>query len=81
MAPGGYCDPLPETDLMRVNTPTEHHSKDKDISCGHFALMITEALMATRAPAHISCLLCEAGPRGCPAKAVYLLIRCHCADR
>lgn len=66
---------------MWMNTLTVYHSKDKDIPCGHLALTITEALRAVEAPAHISCLLYKSKAPGCPAKALFLLISCHCGEK
>lgn len=80
MAPAGYYDPVPKTYLIWVNIPSVDHSNNKDISCGHLALMITEALRITEAPACISHLLYKTEPLGCPAKAV-LLISCHCGEK
>lgn len=77
MAPAGYQDPVLDTDLKLVNTP---NSNDKNTSCGHLAFMITEALRAIEATAHLSSLLYESEPQGCPAKAAFLLISCHCAE-
>lgn len=81
MAPAGYHDPVLEIDIIRVNTLTVCHSNDKDISCGHLALMITGALRVIKAPAHTSRLLYGSEPPGSPAKAVFLLISCHCGEK
>lgn len=64
-----------------MNILTVYHSSDKDISCGHLALMITEALRAFEASAHISSLLYKAQPPGYPAKNIFLLISCHCGKK
>ncbi len=68
MAPAAYHDPALETDLTQVSTPSVYHSDDKDFFRGHLALMITEALMATEAPAHFGHLLYKSGPPGCVAE-------------
>lgn len=60
---------------------TVYRSDDKNISAGHLALMITDAQRPVEAPAHISRVLCKSEPPGCPAKAAFLLISCHCGEK
>ncbi len=77
----GYRDRVLETDLKWVNGVSVYHSNDKNISCGHLDLMVTEAWRAIEAPANIRRVLYKFESTGRPTKVAFLLISCHFAER